>query len=369
MDRQRALDLSAGLSLTPAHLDRVGREVGPELARWAFGQWELRRRARVKFADADRMYFVREALEQATHERVAAYHAAQFPEGTAVADLTTGIGGDLVALARRGPAVGFELDPERAELAVHNLTALGLTAEVRVADALEGFPGLGFEYAFADPARRTEGRRTLDLTEFAPDPFRVAALMADLRLGVIKLSPMLRDEDLAALGVGVEFVSFDGECREALVLTGRDARSGVAAVHVASGQRLAERPAFDVVEWPDAYLFDADPAAVRAHTLGHFGLPILGDSRGFLTGPEPQFSPWLRTYRVLYHGKADPKATRAALRQLNAATPEIKQRGAGLVVEQERKRYASDGARPVSLVVWTQGKSLRHAIVERIESP
>jgi len=165
----------------------------------------------------------------------------------------------------------------------------------------------------------------------------------------------------------VQFISFDGECREALVLMGAAAPTGTRAVHVESGASLTPAEAPGAVETPDGFLYDADPAAVRAHALGALcgQLRPLGDSNGYLTGPEEGDSPWLRRYRVLYSGKADPKTTRKMLRDLSAATPELKQRGAGLDLLKERKVYATDGNREVSLVIWKIGKSLRHTIVER----
>lgn len=316
------------------------------------------------------MLFVREALEQATHERVAAYHASLFPKGEQVADLTVGIGADLIALATHGLATGFELDEERAEYARHNLGVYGTAAEVRTEDSLaylEGHPN-EFPFAFADPARRVEGRRTLRLDEFSPDPEVLARLFATRKLGVQKLSPMLADELLESLGSRVEFVSFRDECREALVFAGREAGEGWNAVHLESGERLPRGPLPVATETPMQYLFDADPAAVRVHGLGalcarHDLIPLEG-SNGYLTGDVPVRSPWLRTYEVLYSGKADLKATRKALRDLDAATPELKQRGAGLNLIEERKNYRSEGKRAVSLVIWSIGKSLRHVIVE-----
>lgn len=304
---------------------------------------------------------MREALEQATHERVAAYHASLFPDGALVADMTAGIGADLIALAARGPVVGFELDAERAEYARHNLDVYGLEGEVRVQDSLAAAPP---EYAFADPARRVEGRRTLKLDEFSPDPRVITERFRGLALGVMKLSPMLRDDDLESLGVGLEFLSFGDECREALVLAGREAKPGRWAVHIETGARIEAKDPTASTDTPEEFLFDADPAAVRAHALGALNLTSLGDSNGYLTGPEWVGSPWLRTYRVLHHGKADAKTTKAALRSLEAGTPELKQRGAGLDLIRERKAYAMDGKRAVSLVIWPVGRSLRHTIVE-----
>ncbi|MCL6593599.1 MAG: extracellular solute-binding protein, partial [Alicyclobacillus sp.] len=155
-------------------------------AAWAFTQWALRERARAKFPDADRMLFTREALEQATPYAVARYHASRFPAGVLVADLTAGIGGDLMALAERGPVVAFEPDEERAACAEWNA---GIA--VRREDAMKA--EWDWEYAFCDPSRRRAGRRLTQPQDFSPNPVEVARRMADLRLGGIKLSPMLSD--------------------------------------------------------------------------------------------------------------------------------------------------------------------------------
>jgi hypothetical protein len=361
--RQQALDLAKGLPATAPNIARVAKATSQEAAAWAFTQWSLRASARSKFALAESMVFVREALEQATHEGVAEYHASRFPSGERVADLTCGIGADLIALARRGPAIGFDMDRERADCAVYNLRAHGLSAQVEVADSLAA--PWDFYFAFADPARRVESRRTLDPSAFSPDPTVLAERMALLRLGGIKLSPLLRDDFLESLGPRLEFVSFGGECREALVWCGTEAEPGRFAVHVETGSSLEAQEPGASVEPPGEYLFEADPAAIRAHALGAFTeLTPLGDSNGYLTGDLVSPSPWLKQYRVLAHGKWDVKAVRRTLDELTAATPVIKQRGAGLDVEAVRKQLRASGERPVAIAVWPVGRSLRFAALD-----
>ena len=63
------------------------------------------------------MFFVREALEQASSRRAAAYHARRFAQAgiRQVADVCGGIGGDALAFARAGLRVTlYEQDPARA---------------------------------------------------------------------------------------------------------------------------------------------------------------------------------------------------------------------------------------------------------------
>ncbi len=372
-DNLKALELAKGKEPTPANLGRVSKAIGEGPARWAFLQWELRKRARVKFERAEEMLFTREALEQATHEQVAKYHASIFSNDCAtLADLTAGIGADLIALA---PATGFELDAERADYARHNLSVHSKAAEVKVANCLDD--EWDFSCAYADPARRVEGRRTLDISEFAPDPQQLASRMSQLELGCIKLTPMLPDGVLQSLGPRIEFVSFGGECREALVLTGRRVEPGRWAVHVESGERLdaAELPQTtlppqrgrDAGEGAERYLYEADPAAIRAHALPRlaeqFGLHFLGDSNGYLTSTGSIDSVWLKRYEVLYSGKADLSTTKEELRRLEAAQPILKQRGANQDLSKMAKSFKPYGKRSVALVIWAVGKSLRHTIV------
>jgi hypothetical protein len=381
-ERRRALELAQGLEPTPKHLQKVAGRTSPEAARWAFEQWSLRQRAAAKFSRAGEMLFTREALEQATHEQVAEHRAARFPQGAVVADLTCGIGGDLLALARRGPSTGYELDPARAAIARHNLAVHGLQAEVREEDGLAA--ASSYPYAVADPARRQSGRRTLDPAEFEPNPLLLADLLRGMRLAAIKLSPMLPDDFFRSLlreRDRLEFVSFGGECREAVVWLGEEAGQvsphSVFAAHVESGTQLPgsldpPATAYDLptADDPDAFFFEADPAAIRAHALAQlcaaYGLRALGDSNGYLTGPRLVDSPWLKAYRTLAHHPADLKRTRAALAELDASTPELKQRGAKFDLVSLRKQFRREGSRLVAIALWTVGKSVRHTIIEPV---
>ncbi|NCC33013.1 MAG: SAM-dependent methyltransferase, partial [Chloroflexia bacterium] len=80
-------------------LERLRRLCTPEQARAAVETVQLRQRARAKFPQAARLYFTREALEQASAASVAAHRATRLGRYRQVADLCCGIGGDALALA------------------------------------------------------------------------------------------------------------------------------------------------------------------------------------------------------------------------------------------------------------------------------
>ncbi len=382
--------LSLSVSLTPKQLEK---RFGAEASRWALLQIELRKKARAKFADAESMLFDREALEQATHEEVARYHASRFPEGTSVVDITTGIGSDLRAFES---AIGFELDPLRAACARHNTGK-----EVRVSNGLEYVQSNPVEYIWADPDRRDGlGRRLADPSQFAPNPLDIPR---DRSLTGIKLSPLLQDEFLESVGERIEFVSYKGECREAIGWSGKliDSSpslvegvglplksegslrneagelerskgaipwtSGTFAVRVETGSSLARSEVYDVESEPGEYIYDADPAVVRAHALGHFDMPQLGDSPGYLTGPFVE-SEWLTPYEVLASGSFDVKRIKEALRAQGLRVFEVKQRGAGVDPATVMKQVKADGE-PVSLICWRIDKSVRFALARRVSTP
>ena len=359
--RLLALDLAEGLVATPTNLERVAQKTDSAASRWAFGQWELRAHAKGRFPGAEGLLYVREALEQATHVELATYHASRFPAGERVVDLTFGVGGDGLALAARGPVLGFEIDPERAEYARWNLAALGLVGEVREADGLAWLRENGAPYVLADPARRVGGRRTLDPADFSPNPFEIAEAAWECRRWLMKLSPMMPDEVLTSLSPRIEFVSFGGECREALLVGGADPLpKGVWATHPDRDPLEGGTTTVAALS-PEDWLHDADPAAVRAHALGRFGLRALGDAPGYLVGPRVE-SPWLRAYRIV--DDVAPKNLKATLRAMGAATPVLKQRGARQDLDRWRKELGSHGDRPTAVAFYAQGASVRALVLE-----
>lgn len=369
-----ALERAAGLTATPKNLERVATQTNPDAARWAFRQQELRIRAKAKFFLAPQMLFDPDGLEMASHEHVAAFHAAQFPPGVLVAELGCGIGADTIALARRGPVVAFELDSNRAAIARHNLAVHGLEAEIRVADALA--EPWDFEFAYGDPTRRSESTRLRDPDAFRPRPRELGDRMKELRLGLLKLSPMLSDEFFGALGGRTSFVSFEGECREALVEMGKSVNpsSHYRAIRVETGSAIEEEPGRDVRmrEEPGAFLLEANPAAIRAHALEAIASGLdadhLGDSNGYFTAekwdPGREEAGWVRAFEVLSSGHADLRRIRSEIQNQDLGIETVKLRGVREDPAAWQRKLRRDGAHKAVLCLYSVGKSLRYALMK-----
>lgn len=326
----------------------------------------MRTSALRKFDQAAEMLFDRDGLEMASSPLVTAYHASLFPPGDLVVDLTAGIGADTLALARRGAVRAVEIDAERARLLQHNLAVHGLAAEIAVGDALDETPA---RYAFLDPARRAGGRHSRHLEAYSPSPSELIEIHRDAALLAIKLSPMLPDNELEGLSNGrpyrLEFLSVDGDCPQALVLVGSEIdATWRGAVMLPSGERLREDPLYDTVDAAGGWLYEADPAAIRAHALGAFGMPGLGDSNGYLTSDEEVDSPWLRRFRVLDDGPLDVKRIHRVLNEFGARTPDVKLRAVKEDPARLRKQWKCTGSKPAVVLLYPVGPKIRAVVAE-----
>ena len=347
--------------MTATNLTRLGGQIGTELARWALEQWALRERGQGKFAAADQMLFTKQGLEMATHESIAAWHSSLFPNGVHLVDATCGLGADTIALARRGPTTGLDLDPETLALAEWNLAVHGLKADLVQSDCLEYLARYRPEYVFVDPARRAGGRKATRGEDYSPPLPALSELLQACKLAVLKLSPMLPDEVLEGLGGRLVFVSHQRECKEAVVVLGPG--KGRSAVHVETGATLEAQILEEFADEPEDWLYEADPAAIRAHCLGAFGMAGLGDSNGYLTSGSGVDSVWLRRYKVLHHGPWHERQVRAWLTESGLRVDVVKTRGVELDPVAVKKQVATKTGEGVTLALWKSGARVWSAVL------
>ncbi|MEV6845570.1 methyltransferase domain-containing protein [Actinoplanes sp. NPDC051411] len=337
------------------------RGVAPDLAAAALTQVELRRRAVAKFgAAAGRMFFTRAGLEQATRAVVADRRAARLAAAgvKSLADLGCGLGSDALAAARAGLSVyAVEADPQTAALAAANVAESGLADLITVECADATTVDLaGFDAVFADPARRRAGRgRVFDPRSYSPPWDFVAALADRVPRTVLKLAPGI-DHDLLPPGAEGEWVSVDGDLVEAAFWCGPLASVPRRAVLLPSGAELTGSGIEAApVGPPGAFLYDPDPAVVRAHLVAEFAATVGGrladPSIAYVYTDEPVDTPYARRLAVTDVLPFSLKRLRALLRERGVGRLEIRKRGSALEPEKLRRDLKLSGPAAASLVL------------------
>ncbi len=370
LSRQAQTLLADGVDALPA-LTRLRRLAAPDLCAAAWELAVLRPRAVVKFGpDAAQLFVTRESLEQASGLRASAYHAARFRElgATHVNDLCGGIGGDALAFARAGLTVTlYERDPVRALFAQANADACGLSHQisVRCEDVTQAVlpPGA----VWFDPARREGGRRIPRPDDYAP-PLPLAHRWAEGGASPIgiKLSPAIDHALAADYAADLEFLSEGGECKEALLWRGivpadpHTVRavllSGLAPAVIAGS---ADTPIPLETDTLSGYLYEPDPAVIRAHLVGVLAPPLsahaVDPSIAYLVSNTLTPTPFARAYQVVERFPYSRRALQNALSRLQVGHVVIKKRGFPLEPDAVRKQLKLSGPDTLTVILTRQG--------------
>jgi len=352
-----------------ATIAALRRRYDPGLVAAAVTQQRLRERARAKFgADADRMFFTADGLEQATRAVVARRHADRFVRAGAdrVLDLCCGIGGDLVAFARAGLGVtGVDREPGTVEVARANLAALGLPGTVLLRDAAvePGWPA-----AWIDPSRRAGGRRVFDPRAYSPPLSFVRELAAAVPLTGAKVAPGIPHGAVHGLasGAGVpldieaEWVSVGGEVKEAALWFGPLATAGRRATVLPAGATLVSSGTGPPpVGAPGEWLYEPDGAVIRAGLVAEVVAALPGGRRldptiAYVAADAPVPTPYARAWRVTDVLPFSLARLRALLRSRGVGRVTVKKRGSAVDPETLRRQLRLPGSGPEAVVVLTR---------------
>ncbi|MGH3931789.1 MAG: class I SAM-dependent methyltransferase, partial [Pseudonocardiaceae bacterium] len=325
----------------------------PELVAAALSQHELRRAAAGKFSRAGQMFFTRPGLEQASAESISRHRAPRFADCARLADLCTGIGGDLIALADGHETLAVDLDEVHLRMAVLNAevyggTVRGVQADVRSVD-LTGIDGL-----FVDPARRLGGRR-LRTGQSEPPLEWCLALGAVVPAVGIKLAPGLA-RDAVPAGWELEFIADRRDLKEAVAWSPALATAVRRATLVPGGHTLTPSAGPPVpVGPPGDFLLDPNPAVTRAGLVEELaratGCWKIDDQIAFLSTDHPVRTPFARTLRVIESAPWKERLLTARLRALDIGSVDIRRRGLAGNVEVLHRRLKLTGTRRATLVM------------------
>jgi len=357
---ERAADFDAGDSLRAQRLLRA--DFDAHHCRAALALLETRRAGADKFGPlAAHLFGDRDGVEMASRREVAAHRAGRFAALGPMADLGCGIGGDLLALAARGPVCGVDVDAARLTAAGLNTVAAGVEARVELVRGDATAPpvptGLPF---FADPSRRAGGRRVRAGAAYHPPLQALLDLGRGALAAGIKVAPGIREQDLPD-DAEVEFVSAGGQCREAVIWLGELAGPRRRATLLPGPHTLIDGDGGDApvpVAPPGEVLYDPDPAVVRAHLVQPLARRLdawrLDPQIAYLGAAAPARStPLARAYRMRHRLAFNLKRLKAWLRDAGCVAGPIKKRRFPLEADELRRLLGTVGkgpGQPVTLI-------------------
>lgn len=384
IDAARGVDALRARALLAKSFPKAAADV----LRAAIAQAELQEKAAGRFAHARELLWTRDGLEQASRPAASAHRATELTAAdfTHAADLTCGLGMDMLAMAAAGlSVVGVERDPVTADLARRNAARMGLAARVTVVvgscedpEVLAQLPTGGAW--FVDPARRgaardvsgTHQRRT-DPEDWSPPWSWLTALAASVgaqggpQVVLAKTSPAMAHETLGH--AAAQWLSIDGDVVEATAWWGLgtpgsrcavllDAAGGATTARVcAQGSQVAVTGVPASGKW----LIEPDAAVIRAGAVTDLGAAIdatLIDAHlAYLSADVPlePDDPRGRSWQVLCAGPYDPPALRAICDSEGITRVDLTGRGRQLDPRRVRRDLRRPGGPGRSAKLFTVG--------------
>lgn len=338
---------------------RLRRDHHPDLVAAALAQDRLRRRATAKFgADARRMYFTPDGLQQATRATVAEHRARRFRAlgVRRLVDLCCGNGGDALALARAGLTVlAVDHSPAACAVTRANAAALGVAdrIEVRCADVTSPEVAAvlpGYDAVFADPGRRGGRGRVFDPESYRPPLSWAVDTARRTPRAALKVAPGLPHEAVPS-EAEAEWVSDGGEVKEAVLWFGTG--GGMRATLLPDGHGLTTDDTPDGPKAPvgevGRYLYEPDGAVIRAHLVAAVARQVdgrlLDPTIAYVTADALVPTPFARAFEISDVLPFHVKRLRALLRERGVGHVTVKKRGSAVSPQELLRRLRPTGPR------------------------
>ncbi len=365
---EAALAAAAALGPTEesflACLTKLQKQYPADLAKAALETSILRVKARSKFPKAERMYFTREALEQASGAFISGYRAQRFKPFATAADLGCGIGGDTLGLAGHCTVAAVDNDPLRLAVAARNAGVYSYSDRITfIRDDLTTMQLPTVEAFWFDPARRVAGRRKFSVRDYQPPLAIVRQWLVHTPALGVKISPGVDLAELAGYDGEIEFISESGELKECVLWFGPLNTARRRATLLPGRHTLVESSAAGGgISAPLAYLYEPDPAVLRAGLVTTLGAQLnarqVDPDIAYLTSAALAPTPFARAFAIDDAFPFHLKRLREYLRARHVGQVTVKKRGSPLEPEEliQQLRLAGPESRVVFLT-HVQGKA------------
>lgn len=336
-------------------------------------QLTLRARAARNHGDGRGLLYTAGGLEMMTHPLVAERRAARLAGlEMPVADLTVGLGGDLLAVAARGtPSTGIESERATALLASANVPG----AAVLRGDALRPPLELPGKAVILDPGRREGGTRRFEPEAFSPPWSAAVRLAREATAAVVKAPPGIADRHVPG-EAEFEAVQLGTSMREVSLWFGAQAEPGLRrAVLLPAGITLtsAEPEVSADCRAPGPYLFDPESCVTRATLVRHLAHRLnawmLDPQVAYLCAAGPAFSPLAATFEVLDVLPFSVNRLRERLRQGRWRADEVRRRAFPVEPDELRRLLGKQDGDAVALLLTTLGGRRTVFVARRLFAP
>lgn len=375
-----------------AAVARLRRSFDVELVIAALDLASARRKLARKWPDrAARLIADPSGAEMASSGAAATYKAgrlkAAIGDGTRVADLCCGIGGDAMSLAEAGlDVLAVDGEPVRAWMAGMNAACRTGACDVQAVELA------GMAAVHIDPARREAAsgasRRLWRLADLSP-PVRVCAeLVRRAGVGAVKLGPGVDTAELEMNGLlprdsELEFISEGGQMTQAVVWAGlaqpNPRRATLIAGDGEAHSLCGEKPEGEDKESDHAlsrdglkaFLVEPDASIERAGLLhvacDRWGLTQWWPGLGLLTTDNaPIATPMLTYFRVVDRMPWIEKNVRVRLNALGAGVVEVKTRSRACDPDRVQRDLRGEGTESLTVFILRLGRSLEAVITRRV---
>lgn len=377
---QNQLDLAADRSpLPPSTVQTLKRKIGSQRSHLVLQQLELRRRARTKFSQSHRMFFTERLLEQSSEEHIAEHKARRFPSGARIADLCSGIGGDLMGLARRGRVVAIDRDPVAIRLARANCKAVGVTAAGFVVADAAHVDLSRFDAWHIDPDRRVGSGRSSRPELSDPGTDTLQRLLDQQPSAAMKLAPSAILPEQWKRIAELEWVGTRRECRQQIAFFGSlAANPGQHTATVLDHAGVAfsfsgtpdQEP--DIDETVNSFIYEPHAALLASHLAGHFAmvnrLHAIAHGVAYFTSNCQISTPLAAGFEVLDVLPLDRKRLKQTLRARGIGQLEVKVRAAPVDPQVLARQLRGPGSQSATLLIASQNRRVIAVLAKRLST-
>lgn len=263
----------------------------------------LRHKAKDKFTKVDEMFFTSDGLEQASDEKISEYIAKRFAEvlrpKSKVSDLTCGIGGNTIFLAKYFHVLAVDYDKTHISCAKNNSKVYGVDSNIEFICGRAEDNIRDSEAFLVDPQRlRQDKTKTRSFMNSSPNILTLLPQIMKITKNIcIKISPAFDYEELKKLPAGpeVEIISEKNNNKAALLWFGNFKTCNWRATILTQKEIISfidsqvDKKA-PLSEYPLSFIYEPNKAIIKAHLIdevaNRYSLHKLNPYTAFLTSDE-----------------------------------------------------------------------------------